>query len=160
MAAHRRELAAELDDCGALAIAGGHVAVLLNRLRLFGVIDLAAGKPIFAWSAGAMVLARRIVLFHDNPPQGAGNAEVLEEGLGVCPDLVPLPHAARRLRLDDPQRVGLFARRFQPQTCVTLDKGTHLVYAGKRLMAAAGARRLTARGGLAELEPEGAAERG
>lgn len=153
VARHRRELAADLAACGALAIAGGHVAVLLNRLRLFGVVDLAAGKPIFAWSAGAMALARRIVLFHDSPPQGAGNAEVLEQGLGVCPGVVPLPHASRRLRLDDPQRVSLFARRFQPLACVALDPGTRLVFTGERLVAATGGRRLTARGGVAELAP-------
>lgn len=156
VARHRRELAAELADCGALAIAGGHVAVLLNRLRLFGVLELAAGKPIFAWSAGAMVLARRIVLFHDSPPQGAGNAEVLERGLKVCPRIVPLPHAARRLRLGDPLRVSLFARRFQPLTPVTLDAGARLIYAGGQLAAAEGARRLTPQGLLVPLAPAAA----
>ena len=127
--------------------------MLLNQLRLFGVVDLAASKPIFAWSAKTIALARRIVLFHDNPPQGAGNAEVLEQGLGVCPGVVPLPHASRRLRLDDPQRVSLFARRFQPLACVALDPGTRLVFTGERLVAATGGRRLTARGGVAELAP-------
>ena len=155
---HRRELAAELEACDALAIAGGHVAVLLNRLRLFGVFDLAGERPVFAWSAGAMVLAERIVLFHDSPPQGAGNAEVLEQGLGICPGVVPLPHAALRLRLDDPLRVGLFARRFLPLSCVTLDAGARLDFVGDRLVAAAGTRRLTPRGRLAA--PAVAAGRG
>jgi hypothetical protein len=114
---------------------------------------LVAGKPVFAWSAGAMALARRIVLFHDNPPQGAGNAEVLEHGLGLCPRIVPLPHAERRLRLGDPLRVSLFARRFQPQTPVTLDPGARLVYDGERLALAEGSRRLTLQGRLAALAP-------
>jgi hypothetical protein len=47
----------------ALVIAGGHVASLHNRLELFDVLGLAAGKPIVAWAAGAMVLTERIVLF-------------------------------------------------------------------------------------------------
>ncbi len=153
---HRYELKSMLDDCGALAVAGGHVAVLLNRLRLFAVTDLAAGRPIFAWSAGAMALARRIVLFHDSPPQGAGNAEVLEHGLGCSAGVLPLPHAARRLRLDDPRRVGLFARRFAPLAAVTLDPGARLVFEGDRLTAAIGSRRLNRDGRLVGLTPSDA----
>lgn len=147
----RRALARRLAGCAALAVAGGHVAVLLNRMRLFSVLELAAGKPVFAWSAGAMVLAERIVLFHDSPPQGAGNSEVLERGLGVCPGILPLPHATRRLRLDDPQRVGLFARRFAPEAAVTLDPGAVVVIEDCRPRSASRARRLTARGTLEPL---------
>jgi hypothetical protein len=128
---HRDEIRQVLADAQAVAVAGGHVAVLLNRLRLFGLADLMAGKAIFAWSAGAMALAPRVVLFHDHPPQGAGNAEVLEHGLGLFPDLVPLPHAQYRLRLDDPKRVALFARRFAPATCVPLDAGACLTWSGE-----------------------------
>jgi hypothetical protein len=46
------------------------VAVLVNRLRLFGLGDLVADKTVFAWSAGAMAVSERVVLFHDDPPQG------------------------------------------------------------------------------------------
>ncbi len=127
----RAEVAALLDDCPALAIAGGHVAVLVNRLRLFRFVELAAGKPIVAWSAGAMALAGRIVLFHDSPPQGAGNAEVLDLGLGLYQGLLPLPHARRRLRLDDPFRVDLFARRFAPDVCLLLDDGDAVTLDGE-----------------------------
>ncbi|MCC7140272.1 MAG: hypothetical protein IT460_17765 [Planctomycetes bacterium] len=124
VAAHRDELAGVLSRCGALAIAGGHVQVLLDRLRLFGVVELADGLPVFAWSAGAMVCAETVVLFHDRPPQGAGNAEVLDAGLALCRDVVVLPHAKRRLRLDDPERVLLLARRFDPALCLALDEGS------------------------------------
>ena len=72
---HRKELAAILAGCEAIAIAGGHVASLLNRLRLFGIAELAVGKTIFAWCAGAMAISERVVLFHDSPPQGPGAAE-------------------------------------------------------------------------------------
>ena len=78
-------------------------------------------KPIVAWSAGAMVLGERIVLFHDNAPQGRRNAEVLDEGLGIVPRLVPLPHARHRLDWSSPTRMALFARRFAPSRCCTLD---------------------------------------
>lgn len=137
--AHRRELAELLEGCEAVGIAGGHVAVLLNRLRLFEVDGLLGGRPLLAWSGGAMVLAERVVLFHDNPPQGAGNAEVLEAGLGRVEGLLPLPHARRRLRLEDRRRISVFARRFAPLVPVVLDDGAVLPIAGAD---AAGVRRV------------------
>ena len=150
---HRAEIAEVLAGCSALAIAGGHVAVLLNRLRLFRVLEQAPGLPLFAWSAGAMALAERVVLFHDHPPQGAGHAEVLDVGLGVLTadlagaPLLPLPHAARRLRLGDRERVGVFARRSAPLVPVTLDPGARLVLGGGRVREAEGSERLLAGGG-------------
>ena len=110
VARHREELERELSGCNALCIAGGHVAILLNRMRLLDVLGLSGNLPIFAWSAGAMILGERIVLFHDSPPQGPGDAEVLEAGFGLCEKVVPLPHASRRLRLEDKTRVELFAK--------------------------------------------------
>lgn len=136
VAAHRQELTEILDSCDALAISGGHVAVLLNRMRLFGLggllTDFLEQKPITAWSAGAMALASRIVLFHDSPPQGAGNPEVLDAGLGLYRGVVPLPSAGIRLRLNDPVRVSLFARRFDPDVCLPLDARMWARRAGER----------------------------
>ena len=122
VAVHRDEIRDLLERSSAILIAGGHVAVLLNRMRLFGLGDMIRELPILAWSAGAMALAERVVLFHDSPPQGAGNPEVLDTGLGLYRGLIPLPHARHRLRLEDPVRVSLFARRFAPDTCVPLDE--------------------------------------
>ena len=127
---HREELAQELGEASGLCVAGGHVVILLNRLRLFDPIGLVGDVPIFAWSAGAMVLGPRVVVFHDSPPQGPGNAEVLEAGLGLYEELVPLPHAAERLQLEDPLRVCVFARRFAPDACVTLDPLAGLIRRG------------------------------
>ena len=123
---HRYELAGVLGEVGALLIAGGHVGTLLNRLRLFDVVGLAGGIPVIAWSAGAMVVASRVVLFHDSPPQGPGDPEVYAPGLALVEGVVPLPHARSRLRLGDPGRVALFARRFAPDVCVALDDGDRL----------------------------------
>jgi len=142
----RDEVAEIVDGASAIAIAGGHVAVLLNRLRLFRFPELVSQQPILAWSAGAMALAERIVLFHDSPPQGAGNAEVLDLGLGLLHDLLPLPHARRRLRLDDPFRVALFARRFAPARCVPLDEGDRIFFDGGRWRPHEPARRLSIAG--------------
>jgi hypothetical protein len=151
VAEQRNEIATELADCRALLIAGGHVAVLLNRLRLFDPIALLEDRPLLAWSAGAMALAERVVLFHDSPPQGAGNPEVLDAGLGVVRGIVPLPDASRRLQIDDPVRVSLFARRFSPATCVMLDARAQVTWGGKGWIALDGARRLSRRGALTRM---------
>lgn len=146
--AHRKEIAAIIGDCGVVLIAGGHVAILLNRLRLFNLGSLLADRSVVAWSAGAMALSEQVVLFHDHPPQGAGIAEVADRGLGLFPGVVPLPHARQRLRLDDPQRMSLFARRFAPEKCVTLDKGATLTWRNHELVACAATFRLTRQGFL------------
>ncbi len=117
---HREEIAAILSDCDAIAIAGGHVATLLNRLRLFKIETLARGKVVFAWCGGAMVVCDRVVLFHHAPPQGPGAAEVLDAGLGLAPGIVALPQPELRLRFDDEERLMVMARRFAPAKCLVL----------------------------------------
>lgn len=150
----RGQISKALADSSALLIAGGHVIVLLNRLRLFDLLSLLGDKPIVAWSAGAMVLSDRIVLFHDSPPQGAGDAEVIEGGLGCMQRLTPLPHARRRLNLIDRRRTSLFARRFSPNLCVTLERGSRLDWAGGRWSASGDTLRLMPSGNLKPLETE------
>ena len=120
IARHVREIAEIIDGCEAIAIAGGHVASLLNRLRLFQIDRLAKGKTVFAWCAGAMAISERVVLFHDAPPQGQGAAEVLDAGLGFVGEVVVLPQPEFRMRLDDRQRLKLLARRFAPATCIVM----------------------------------------
>jgi len=148
----RRELEDLLDGASAVAIAGGHVAVLVNRLRLFGFAAMLRGRTIVAWSAGAMAMSVRIVLFHDSPPQGAGDAEVLDAGLGVVDRIVPLPHARHRLDLDDPVRVALLARRFSPDLAAPLDPGTELIWDGSEWRPGAAAKALSKRGAVVELK--------
>jgi hypothetical protein len=141
----------DLDGIGALFITGGHVAVLVNRLRLLGGAALLAGTPIVAWSAGAMALSEAVVLFHDQPPQGGANAEVFDAGLGIVRGVIPLPHAQSRLALHDATRVALFARRFAPAACLTLDPGACLHFVAGRLHSGAGSFRLSRRGALDEV---------
>ncbi len=148
---HRREIAAELEGSAAVCIAGGHVAILLNRMRLFDLAPLLQTRPIVGWSAGAMALSEKIVLFHDSPPQGAGDAEVLVPGLGLCPGVVPLPHAKRRLRLDDRTRVELFARRFQDDLCAALDDRSRIDWDGAGWTGGPQTRKLCRDGSLREV---------
>lgn len=150
---HSRQMERQLEKVEGLAIAGGHVAILINRMRLFDLDRKLAGKAVFAWSAGAMAIAERIVLFHHSPPQGYGNTEVLEHGCGLVRGLVLFPHARRRLALDDPRRVALLARRFAPAVCVAMADGSWMALGeGDR---AGGAGREFEGSGMSRLMPDG-----
>ncbi len=143
-----------LADCRSVAFAGGHVAVLRNRLRLFDIAAQIGERPLFAWSAGAMCACKQIVIYHENAPQGPGLPLTLESGLGLCPRVVALPHASRRMRLDDRESVALFARRFAPRTCVALDDASGLIWGGTGegwTLFGDGARRLRTDGRVTEL---------
>ncbi|MFO1011173.1 MAG: hypothetical protein U1F29_14005 [Planctomycetota bacterium] len=151
VARHRREIAGILHEVECLCVAGGHVARLIDHLRLFGIFGLMPEMPVVAWSAGSMALAERVVLFHDAPPQGPGNAEVFEVGIGLYHGVIPLPHAAKRLKLEDPLRVRLMARRFRPNVCAVLDPKTRLDWNGRRWRGQTGTLRLCEDGKLAEV---------
>ena len=146
VAQHRRELAAAIEPCHAIVIAGGHIAVLLNRIRLFNAVELFGTRPIIAWSAGAMALTEQVVLFHDNPPHGRGIAEVLDEGLGLVQGLVALPEPALRLRLDDQSRVSQYAGRFAPAACIAMDRAARITVKGGAVVAATDVQRLRENG--------------
>jgi len=127
IAGHRAAVAGILGEARALVIAGGHVGVLAEVLHLFNVAAaLAPQLPVIAWSAGAMALTDRIVLFGDRSPQGPGHPEVYGSGLSVLRDVVLLPHARARMLLDDTPRMAVFARRFAPARCVLLDIGARI----------------------------------
>jgi hypothetical protein len=151
--ARRAAMTAQMDDLrrrvertATVLIAGGHVAVLMNRLGLFSMARLLRGKRLVGWSAGAMALTEHVVLFHDHDPVGRSNAEVFESGLGSVRGVVALPHALTRLALDDAARVGLLARRFAPSQCIGLDAGAWMWWQRGRLVGAGGTRRLTRNG--------------
>jgi hypothetical protein len=125
IAGHRADVAGLLRDAAAVVVAGGNVGVLADALHLFNVA--ASLRPaVIAWSAGAMALAERIVLFYDRSAYGPGHPEVCDSGLSVFRDVVPLPHARARLLLDDAPRMAVFARRFAPARCVLLENGTRI----------------------------------
>jgi hypothetical protein len=138
IAKHREELEAILKHVDVLAIAGGHVAVLINRLRLFGIKELLRDHALIAWSAGAMATSERVVLFHESPPEGRGVSEVLESGLALHRGVLPLPNPRLRLKLDDPLRVSWFAMRYAPARCVAMDQGEFVQFDGERWFGADG----------------------
>ena len=152
VAHHRAEVADVLGGVSFLAVAGGHVVVVLNRLRLFDVLGLWGDGPVVAWSAGAMALARRVFVYHDNPPQGAADTEVLENGLARYRSVQPFPHAKRRLRLDDPARTSVLARRMVPAMAVPLDEGEWIALDGERVTLHNGGRHISADGSVRPIE--------
>jgi hypothetical protein len=125
IAEHRAAVARVLSDAAVLVVAGGHVGVLADVLHLFNVAA-SLRSPVIAWSAGAMALTDRIVLFYDRAPQGPGHPEVYASGLSVVRNLVPLPHARARMLLDDLPRMAVFARRFAPARCLPLENGSRV----------------------------------
>ncbi len=95
-----------------------------------------------------MVLADKVVLFHDTSPPGDRDAEVFDAGLGIINESVFLPDVRHRLKLIDKTRVALFCRRFAPAACLALDSGSLLRYQNGRIVAAEGVRRLSQSGAL------------
>jgi hypothetical protein len=153
LARHIEELREQIAPTDAIVIAGGHVAVLLNRLRLFGIAELAAALPIVAWSAGAMALTDRVVLFHEDPPHGQAISEVLDAGLGLARDLVVLPEPRMRLHLGDAVRVSQLAGRYAPAACIAIDHGAEIWIDAGCAVRARVAQRLLVSGGVEGWSP-------
>jgi hypothetical protein len=146
-AGHRTEVRHVLDSAAGLVVAGGHVGVLLHVLRLFAV---GAAPVVIAWSAGAMALTERVLLFHDKAPHGPAHAEFLDAGLGWISGCVLLPHARRRLRTDDTARMAELVGRAAPARCVVLDDGVRLDL-GERGALPPGARTIGPDGRIGDL---------
>ena len=125
LARHREEIQHLLEGSSALAIAGGHVGELARVLHLFHVAPHLPARVV-AWSAGAMALTERVVLFHDFVPHGVAQTEVYGSGIGVVPGVIALPHARRRLRVGDRIRMAVLARRFAPDRCLVLDDNSRV----------------------------------
>ncbi len=119
-----------LGECEAVVIEGGHVALLRNRMDMFGLPELIEDLMVVACSGAAMVLGERVVLFHDSPPSGPGHAEVALRGLGMYSGVVPLPHARTRLRLNDSTRIARLSARLAPDRCVVFEPGTRIDWDG------------------------------
>lgn len=119
----REAVREEIDGCAALCIAGGHIGVLRNRCFFFDLGPTLKQRPLYAWSAGAMLLTERILLFHDHTGYGPGTAEFLDHGFGLLRNTIFLPHAQERLRLNDTVNLSVLASRLAPRTVMGLENG-------------------------------------
>ena len=151
VAKERVQIASELAAASAVVIEGGHIAVLLNRLALFGVPDLLTEKTVIGCAGGAMALCRRVALYNDSPAIGRGHAEVCLSGLGLAPGILALPDASQRLRLDDAARMRRLALRVAPDVCALLDAGARLEWNGS-VWTGVGSTKVLADGSLQQWE--------
>lgn len=158
VAQHRDEVSELLSGAAALAIAGGHVGFLSRCLRLFDVSP-PASMPVVGWSAGAMVLTDHIVLYNDKSLEGVRPAELWDRGLGRAPGVIAMPHARRRVMLDDEVRNQVLAHRFAPARVVLLDDGSRLALEGDGSLPDQ-ARIITADGTITTLGEESAMTHG
>jgi len=127
-------------------LTGGHVAVIRNRLLLLGLADALAPLPVLAWSAGAMVLTPRVVLFHDRLPGGAARPEILGDGLSLLPGIALFPDAGVRLDLGDRQSLAELSGRVHPDRAVLLDPGEMVRWDGRAWSSPDGIRMLASDG--------------
>lgn len=149
---NRAAVAEDLASCGLLAVAGGHVAMLLRSMRFFAVRP-PAELPVVAWSAGAMAMTSTVVLFNDFAATAHG-AQVWDRGLGRVERVVALPHARRRLHLDDRVRMQVMTRRFEGSVLLLLDDGAK-VAVGPDSALPAGARVIRPDGSVGSVGPVG-----
>lgn len=112
--------------CDAVLVAGGHVGILRNRMSFFGLDRVLRDRRVIAWSGGAMVIADRVLLYHDHTPSGHGTAELLDRGLGLVSGVYYLPHAHMRLDLADQRNLAILAARLAPARVLTLENGAVL----------------------------------
>ena len=142
----REELGGLLAGAAAVVLTGGHVAVIRNRLLLLGLADALAPLPVLAWSAGAMVLTPRVVLFHDRLPGGAARPEILGDGLSLLPGVALFPDAGIRLDLGDRQSLAELSGRVNPDRAVLLDPGDMVHWDGRAWSSPDGIRMLASDG--------------
>lgn len=142
------EVERRLAESAGLVLTGGHVAVIRNRLLLLELSGALSRLPILTWSAGAMALAPRVVLFHDRLPFGSAPPEILGEGLSLLPGPAFFPDARARLDLEDREGLEELAGRVAPERAVLLDPGDRLDWDGERWSAAGGIRTLSREGGV------------
>jgi hypothetical protein len=152
---HRAEVAELLGDARAVVVAGGHVMSLLNRVRLLDALAAVGDRPVLGWSAGAMLLTERVVIFHDRPPFGKNMAQVVDAGLGLVGGVVAMPDAAHRVDASLRRGVQRFARRMAPAWCLTLDADESVAFLPGATGPALHARRLTEAGSVAPAGGEG-----
>ena len=154
--AHRRELREICQGSAGMVIAGGHVGVLLHLLHVFGLAAMIT-EPVITWSAGAMALSDRVVLFGANRPAGRRLPEVWAEGLGAYPGVLPFPQPRVRLPMHDPYQLALLARRFKPWTCLLVEEKSRLLLGEGRPLPTS-ARWVDRQGAVIARTPEGDVE--
>ncbi|MEZ4322694.1 MAG: Type 1 glutamine amidotransferase-like domain-containing protein [Myxococcota bacterium] len=113
-----------------IVLPGGSPSTLLVGFRFFqleGVLTeaLRRGTSFFGTSAGAMVLGRRVVIFHDHR-EPREEFQLLENGVRLIEGLQIFPHCTDRVQTEDPANLAYLAARFNDRYCVGLNAGSVL----------------------------------
>jgi len=131
----RQHIADALLSASLIALPGGDPAKLLIACRFFRLENilleaLRRGAHVYGSSAGAMVLGRRVVIFHDrrNPRE---EFELFDNGLGLVGGLQVFPHVNDRLQTEDPHNLAYLAARFRHRVCIGLNAGSTLALQAK-----------------------------
>ena len=127
IAEHRAEVSAGAGGCGGVGGRGrarrgagrGPAPVRRRRRRR------PAGDRSIAWSAGAMALTDRVVLFHDRRRDGPGHAEVSDSGLSLAPRRGAAAARAAPAALDDTPRMADLAPAVRARPGACLAGGRH-----------------------------------
>jgi len=132
----RKHIADALLSASLIALPGGDPAKLLIACRFFRLENILLeavrrGAHVFGSSAGAMVLGRRVVIFHDRktPRQ---EFELFDNGLGLVGGLQVFPHVDDRLQTGDPHNLAYLAARFRHRVCIGLNAGSTLALQAKQ----------------------------
>lgn len=126
----RDQLTTRILQSSVIVLPGGSPSKLLVGLRFFrlaGVLTeaLRRGTSFFGTSAGAMVLQRRVVVFHDHR-EPREEFQLLENGVRLVEGLQVFPHCTDRVQTADPANLAYLAARFSPRVCVGLNAGSVL----------------------------------
>jgi hypothetical protein len=148
---YRRRVLDRLRGCRALLIAGGHIGVLLNRLKLSRLLDH-LDVPVIAWSGGAMALGDQVCFYHHFIPHADGQVELSRYGMRWFSGLQLFPRARDRLDWSDRVELALLSRRIKGR-CLLLDRDSELEWSSSRLTRASGVRALTSEGLIEEWQP-------
>ncbi len=124
----RDELVRKILQSNVIVLPGGSPSTLLVGFRFFnltGVMNeaLRRGTSFFGTSAGAMVLGRRVVIFHDHR-EPREEFQLLENGVRLVEGFQVFPHCTDRVQTEDPANLAYLAARFSDRWCVGLNAGS------------------------------------
>ncbi len=125
---HERILSAN-----SIFIFSGHSAVLLNRLRFFGLRDtfveaLNRGTNFYTIGVGAEILCEKVILYNKEEEAGSplDRFEFFDNGFGLVKNVQILPQDVNHIDVENKDLLTHIASRFNSHTCVCLDKRSYL----------------------------------
>ncbi|OQY29728.1 MAG: hypothetical protein B6244_02765 [Candidatus Cloacimonetes bacterium 4572_55] len=120
-------------SANSIFILNGHIAILLNRLRFFGLREtmieaLHRGTNFFTIGTGAEILCRRALLLNksDESLPNGDYFEFFDNGFGLLNTVQILPQDVSQIAIDNKELRTHIANRFNSHTCVCMDRSSYL----------------------------------